>query len=340
MQVELASNLFASEVSQLKLLAVIAYGKVGRHVVLLAPEAEEEYKKWADRLNLDLKEEIQFVLEEGERIASMRSMRTIEVSTEEDVDKALLTLGYPYRVLLENGLNDGDFILAFSGTATRKALKTAKDKGWLLFETGGGVEGVEKHLLEIKKQKIARTRFFVLVDSDNKGEGQSDSVKRVLDLIQKLAAEDSQQPKSIGLVLKRRAIENYLPVEGFKNWLCKEMTSETVNKVKEDWENQTTSPNGSKKEKALLASFAMLNLKESIAKDIDLYYDFSLGRCGEKKRTCDWLWDRLSSIEQAALEGGFGKKEIREFYNACADSDSVITCPDTAIAKSSMSRDR
>lgn len=342
MQIEISSDLLESSESRLSLLGLLAHGLSGRHVVLVDPAEEgaaDAYNDWVSALaDRKLQEEIKQALDEGDRRASLGVRRRLKVSVtgsspSVSLDRALMLCGYPYRVLLENGRTDRDFLLAAAG-AHRNALADASKKGWLLFETAGGKEEVKKRLEELQTQTCARERFFCLVDSDAKDpEHTSDTSARVQEDINAIGTTIRVAPNKVGKILTRRASENYLDIHAFQSWLKTELASGVVNDIltvwrtanDEKWESLNDNVRGthSSRRRALIAALALGQLSENVWK----YFDFSLGRskADGSPRTADSVWFELSPLQQSALEHGIAKKFIREFYS----SDSAKTDPST-----------
>jgi|GEM_PF-2356057 len=330
MQIELSSDLLKSSESKLSLIGLLAHGFSGRHVVLVDPREEgasSAYEAWREELgDPKLKEEIKWVLDEGDRRASVGTRVRLKVSSVSNsassvlLEKALLLCSYPYRVLLENGVTDRDFLLVVAGPH-RDALNAASEKGWLLFETAGGIDGVKMRVEELGKQIGAGERFYCLVDSDAKDEKTSSEVALTIQTsINAIAKKIGVAPAKIGKVLERRSVENYVEIHALQSWLKKQMPLGMVKNVEEAWkrandvegepleDSQRGTPGS--KERALFAALAL----EDVSDRIWNFFDFSKGRGRPPRRTVDSVWSELSKLQQSALEDGFSKSLLRAFY--------------------------
>lgn len=343
MRVELSADLLASEHSRMAVLGILALGASGRHVVVADPSpasgAAERFEAWRQKLaDPHLQDEIELALAEGLQRATVGPRRsTVIVSATPALghyppDEALLLLGYPFRVLLENGRNDRDFLLAYASADTRVYLRDAEEQGWLLFETAGGITEIKARLEEIRKMSWARLRFFCLVDSDAKQPGipsaVAESVRTVLGEIAADIPLPADQVGKLGKVLERRAVENYLPLPTFKRYIFGRLKKGPANDVDNLW--QQAPPTGWQISEAQLgetgserrALFAALAL-EGASDEVLTYLDFCQGRGPDGSRTVDVVWNQLSQRQQQALLFGFTKSLLRGFFSDHVEHDPV-----------------
>ncbi|MCP3997239.1 MAG: hypothetical protein GY722_19600 [bacterium] len=131
---------------------------------------------------------------------------------------ARLFLGQPLRILMENIESDGlflDAILDVLGTDELRELRTCTPPA-LEYDSPGGSElpkRIEHYLDDPAWQGIPR-RLFVFTDSDRLTHGGDLAPDSVARQVTKLC-KDRDVPYR---VLRKRAIENYLPQEALEAW--------------------------------------------------------------------------------------------------------------------------
>lgn len=325
MRVEFATDLLErGAADRLLLLGILAFGANGRHRVLAADRPR--YDAWVECLgDPELRDEVRLVFDEGERLEALGARsQGLEVAVDSANSVSLVfaftLLGYPLRVLLENGRTDRDFLLAFADSATREKLEVAERNGWILFETGGGIGEVRKRLVEFAPSPWARDRVYCVVDSDARAPGAiSDGADKVISMLEDLASESALTVPEIGTVLSRRAVENYVDAQVLKRWLCTRLGQAAASKAIRRWERSRdagesevrgkTGPVGS----YLRALFAVLALEKAPPVVWD-HLDFSDGRGEKGNRTAASIWEQLSPLAQSVLERGFTKPLLREFF--------------------------
>ncbi len=330
MQIEISAGMLKSVESRLSLLTLIAYGQSGRHVVVVKDRCK--YNAWIAGLgDKDLQDEIHSTLDDGEASAALGAQRqTLNISpSSTPLDDALVILGYPLRILLENGRNDRDFLFAYADGATRTALVDAAKKGWLLFETAGGINETKRRLEEIKENGLwAQYRFYCLVDSDARDANTPSSVAvEVQKLLKAIAKQTNINVDKVGKVLDRRAVENYLYLPALKAWLRIKLKQGQFNSVESTWKkcNEKAPVPGLNKntniyKQALFAALALECMPTNLRAEFSKFFDFSSGRGStQAPRTADSLWTPLSDRKKSALQAGFGKNLLRKFFASQGD---------------------
>lgn len=134
------------------------------------------------------------------------------------LDEAIRYLDQPFKIVLENSLNDAYFLEALRRNFKNKSKKITrlKENGFLSYENAGGknnlknwVEAALRAFGSLPKSPERYLRLFVLVDSDRKFKGHSPSDLQAL--------EKYLKEKSIPHhILEKREMENYLPDETFE----------------------------------------------------------------------------------------------------------------------------
>lgn len=329
MLVELHPSLIAPSMPDLlDVLAICAHGATARHAIV--PLERERWKEWAQGLGVPhLADELKLVWDEGERLKiegiareQIRVMRHPNRSNEFTPFRALTLLGYPLRVLLENGRTDRDFLLAFANRSLRKELRKAAEQGWLIFESAGGIDEILPRLNEVKEHQVERYRIYCLSDSDARELGApSQKARRVQHAIRRLAKRAGLHEDRCGHVLRRRAAENYAPPEELVRRFVRKFEAAEAAEVIVAWnvaqkENRTTVSGGMGRggspRRQLLAALALKNAPiEAIA-----CLDFSKGRgsSADDPRTSESVWTQLGTLSSKVLEHGFGKNTIRSFF--------------------------
>ncbi|KQL33534.1 hypothetical protein AN960_20900 [Bacillus sp. FJAT-25509] len=128
-----------------------------------------------------------------------------------DVSKIDTYLGRLLYITVENTESDKRFIQAVYRALRGRELCTEREVQFL----HGGGDTIDKVVIE---NSLYPTRMICIVDSDRKHPNQtqeeSSKVKRLLSICEE---------KNLKLVvLEKREIENYIPVEALENWLSKE----------------------------------------------------------------------------------------------------------------------
>jgi len=328
MQVELSNDLFgAGGEARVLLLGVLAYGFSGRHRIVASER--EVFNEWISRLDdSELQEELRLVLDDGEARSALGSPNwTLSVKTSRSLEDAFVLLGYPFRVLLENGRNDRDFLLAYADSPTRRTLEEAESKGWLLFETSGGIGEVVNRLKELAATPWAVERFFCLVDSDSKEPNAgSEEAVTVRENFTRIAAGLGREPDDFGHILGRRAAENYVNLDALKRWLSARLGGKEFDSLSARWQKalDRKSPSVANTKdgpyaRALFATFALDGVSDVVWNCLD----FSKGEGEKGDRTSQAVWAVLEPLQRSVLRFGFTKKLLREFFKDQTGLDDV-----------------
>jgi hypothetical protein len=248
MRVILKMSVFTDEqVDQTDLHALFHLGYKKRHWIQTEPEWNPiepldttEMYEWLQRQDTDLRIAYESVLTSGlveqETTSASVGVFTVQVSNVStpiwdnktailSVSEAVKFLNRPLHLLLENYINDRNFLLAvFFAIATEEQKKRLEDclkKRWIEFENGCGLGGILKRVEEIldNKDDQAKHRTWVMFDSDAlrlwydklKLGGPSRQSKK----LKSLCSENSVYHHQ----LERRAIENYLPFKALHTWM-------------------------------------------------------------------------------------------------------------------------
>ncbi len=235
MRVILKAEVFTSRLMKhLDLTALIKFGVDERHLIQVEPPDADEVQNWLDKQSEDIREECQLAFDFGYRLDSDEygqfSPFTIQVGVDKarwnqkepllPLDIALKFLSQPFIIFVENRRNDSAFLRATATGWRKDELEKFLNQNWIKFEAGGGMGEVLKQVEEISEQPEKYLRHFVLFDSDAKKPKMIDkkSQKVVQGCSDKLICYHQ---------LRRREIENYLPLAALWNWTtvnCKKKT--------------------------------------------------------------------------------------------------------------------
>lgn len=222
------------------LLGILALGLIGRHRISLA-DFPAILDDWAPtQSSCRLRDEVVLAIELSEE-AETRGARALHTIIVDDIaapnwstipvlgpEHALMLLARPFRVLLENGRNDGNFLLAHCSDVERRALDDASRKGWLEWVDTSGITGFHGMLNDNDEDgervpESALIRIFALCDSDAQRPGHlSDQALVVQALIERHATKPFMQPARFGHVLSARAAENYADPDRVLDWARQE----------------------------------------------------------------------------------------------------------------------
>ncbi|MDI9882128.1 hypothetical protein [Flectobacillus longus] len=143
-----------------------------------------------------------------------------------NIEEAILFLNQPVSIILENNKNDSEFILAiikhFGNINNYNKAQEHIDNAWLQFENAGGCGNIPNFMegflnrFKALARKNSRNisdyfRGVIILDSDTDFPTQPSKHDTLLNKIQKLGIDIN----SIH-ILKKRAMENYLPIESFE----------------------------------------------------------------------------------------------------------------------------
>lgn len=231
MRVLLRPEVFTSAY-RLELHVLLWLGSTGRHRVVPEPLDAAQHVAWVEGLDEETRRLWNDMVRdslEREMFAPAHWEIAVTVATRPawalptplvPVGAAVDLLLMPYRIVLENNIHDRAFLLALCGRDEARALATAEERAWLVFEMGGGSTVVPR-IHEIRRSEALRRMVSALVDSDAMrprlpGERVEDVEG---DQARSVRAAAGDMLTGVHLhVLQRRAIENYLPFVALRRW--------------------------------------------------------------------------------------------------------------------------
>lgn len=246
---------------------------------------------------------------DGEQVVSPRVRAT----------DAVKILQAPLRLLVENGRNDGAFLLRMALGNDRARLDRALEMGWIIFENAGGLGEMKKVLAKIaildeKKPEtwIRWLRLWVMFDRDAH---QDDRTQPSIDSANLLASIDQLQQR-IGSSwlwpgmkrLERRAIENYLPKQGLNAYVDRPLRD----------------TNESRRRKDAYEAFFHQQMEDFAGPDrLRASYNMPKGfkrDAGNPPRPHDSIYQGLDQQRKEALHEGFGD-DVKKLW---ADEDPEL----------------
>lgn len=302
------------------LVELLNMGRHKRHRVLLGPPPHDNFDTWKATRPLAERELFDRILEEcldaeartpaqlGIRVVAHR---TDSATTEPTflLGEALTLLRTPFRLLLEDGVTDRAFILAAATEEDRAVLSRAERERWLVFEHGGGLTSIAR-LFDVATpgglgDGLARLRVFLVYDSDRLAPAKPS--KRSDDLASKCAACGLNGPRRHHQ-LRRRMIENYLPLEALQR--------------------REASTLGVRIRAAAVTAWQRLDAVQAHHYNMKTGFDGDINRLREEKHGCNLverngksfidLYGELQDDVLHALSGGFGK-DIADDFDTHAD---------------------
>jgi hypothetical protein len=223
MRVILAENLFESaNVSPLDLISLIQLGLEGRHYLQTDPPTSGTLTTWLANRDQTIRDECEFSLNSGFELDALSpSFREIRVENVRfpswgaacvvvPVNSALSFLRLPFKILVENQVRDANFLIAISTAEKKRKLLQFIENEWIEIEHGGGIESMRERILAISAQSSLKLRIWTFFDSDSlRPNVPSGPSKSLAD------ACNNHVPFHM---LKRRAIENYIPLPALDIW--------------------------------------------------------------------------------------------------------------------------
>jgi hypothetical protein len=227
------------QASVVDLLRLFATAVDGRHRVQPAGTPSNAWSTWLEALPADAQEAVKFAADwSTKENASRPSSITFDVAlrTQSAWSKDELTLGdavdlayRPHYLFLENAESDGCFLMAMLTVEERDWLENLREREWLVFYTAGGLLEIPKHVAWAKKARARLVRAAVLFDSDaveapaSTPESDANFMKRLHEnslAVLKTCREAQAGDDAIlaHYVLRRRAIENYIPMAALERW--------------------------------------------------------------------------------------------------------------------------
>jgi len=151
--------------------------------------------------------------------ATCRVTSNCEFENDVPIECCETCLLQPLLIVVEDGISDKAFLDCLVDAFGRLQLKELLRKQWMQVEHAGGITRIENHIRQLKSSAVQRDgadvavqlRVYVFVDNDKRY--PADDVQAVNDVAR--FCDESRIPIT---VLKKRAIENYLPPIVVEKW--------------------------------------------------------------------------------------------------------------------------
>jgi len=211
----------------LDLLELLGLGYRGWHEVQIDPPWDDQLSlavnRWLEKLSpREMREQAVLALEVGLEAATRgeRSEPVLRICGDSEscwdaqpprlhLGEALRILRRPLQVMVEDRVNDGDFLHAVTPQHWRGALRKAMDAGQIEIVHGGGLPGMKSQIMNSSPERCIR--LWALFDSDAEIPGEMSIPSQELSKL----CHDRQVTFHR---LQRRAAENYLPLEALAAW--------------------------------------------------------------------------------------------------------------------------
>jgi len=214
-----------------------------RHVLITIPayddaDPQSPLARWLAPMPPALKQGARNILQRGILADRMQPTGIAEIWVvapgAQDVDWGRARLGIkdaarvlrrPFKLLLENRRGDWAFLLRPASPTQRRDLEQARKNGWL--EVQGGGMGEMKRELEIlvtappddSAAWAAKMRLWVMFDRDAHPQDRAQPSQQSNEIRALCEDPAMSHPWSLGFhQLRRRAIENYLPIKVLRAW--------------------------------------------------------------------------------------------------------------------------
>lgn len=199
------------------------------------------------------------------------------------IQDALDLVGRPYRILVENGFSDRSFLLSLCARRDREWLEQRISAEWVEIEHCGGKDHLRKLVPEIKQEPSRHLRVSAIFDGDALRPGRPGN--------QRLS--NTCYPEIHHHMLRRRAIENYLPRRSLERW--------------------ASLSDGRQEERRRRKVRALF---EGMGHDQRAHYNVKAGFAGDARRhdRAPDLYQDISAETRQALEDGFGE-DIAALYD-------------------------
>jgi hypothetical protein len=303
LRVVLETNVL-SKASYSELGTVFYHGITRQHRILVEDQNSAGFVDWQSSLPQDPHRDWLWALRDGRRLDGQDpghyEIRVAHIEASEwsfpvprlTVADAIQLLKAPFRILLEDDQTDRAFLLSMAEPEQRRYLEELEGKDYLRFEHGGGLGKMKATVQRDRKKRTAYFgRMWVLFDSDGlRPDLRSDDAKRLEKSCGRLISHH---------MLKRRSIENYLPLTSLKSWIDRIPPRERGGRP------------------------AKHNALREMSKEQRYHFNMKNGFSGDKKRddarTVGNLYEGLPENVRRDLKEGFGGKVAHLFQSQVSE---------------------
>ncbi|NOU34992.1 MAG: hypothetical protein HOO96_44440 [Polyangiaceae bacterium] len=215
MRVDLDASVFQNEPEWC--VPLLWFGFVERHRVLVPSASHSAFRLWRQ----DLAPNLHAAITQAEQwsitaeASSPSKLHVIvaspPVGEQMATTRAWQVLQRPYRLLLEDGVNDRAFLLRMCGVHERAYLRRRFREEWLEADHGGGISSMPRRIGDLA-ERGEPLQVSCLFDSDAP---EPASPSHQANLLREVCVNSRIHHHQ----LARRAIENYLPRSAFERWI-------------------------------------------------------------------------------------------------------------------------
>lgn len=312
MKVQVEDSLFAEAFQRQSpnLISSLFHACVQRgHVVALERDGEP-YRRWLQSQSRLQQEEAELLLDRSCELEARLAIDCVIIASVAASDWSctpprvgpedlLEVVSRPLSVLVENSRNDGAFLRCMGFGIDRRNLKAAFEQGLLTFDLGGGSEAIK--VLEARLPRQLLRSWFVFDSDALVPEVPSCEAKRKRERCENLGLERRHH------MLKRRAIENYLPAEALRH--------------------QWPHAGNTKHEQA--QAFGRMSPQQRAHFNLAKGFQGDRSRLGPggsdavQKSKVDTLYAGVAPNDVASLEQGFGKQPLSELFEPARLPDEL-----------------
>jgi len=305
MRVVIDAELFKTPPPLVALSALANHGLTERHRILISDDNSLAFLKWRDQLSDSFRSEWDLVIDVSllieAREPATRELWVVPGASDWLADPLRLSLAdannylsKPAKVVVENAINDRNFVLCGCTPEQLRAVLSYERDGSVVFQHAGGITSMYQSLAIAAASNTAEDRLqFAIFDSDALAPGmpsnQSEQVRRLC------AAKRISHHQ-----LKRRAIENYIPPDKLRGWVY-------------------SRPASRKQRMPVFISYCRLGEAQRS------HYNMKNGFAGDQQRAhlAGTLFANVSQADIAVLQAGFGGA-IAELFDPTSISEAEL----------------
>jgi hypothetical protein len=295
--------------TNVELFQLVAAALAGRHRIEVHEDAEEAHAYWLSALDKVTREEADMARKWSD-VENAIQPSGVSLYVEERRDSAWSTwtlsvpdaaelAGKPFRVVLENGTSDAAFLLAMMFAEEQRWFRDRIEKEWILLEHAGGIGDLKKRVDWAAEHPSRAIRAAAMFDGDAverpATEPEVSSAFRARFYRASVEALDACERAQAGDIeafphhmLRRRAIENYLPIGALHRWAEAAAGAER------------------RRRRRLVKALSRESFRP--------FFNMKKGHQGDRGRQPPPSW--LPSEQGTPLEGGFGRDISRRFADA------------------------
>lgn len=303
MRVLLSPSLFP-DARRSSLGVLCEHGLELRHRLQVTDSDHPDFQNWLNSVDEMTRFEWQEALDYGDRDNGLEpssvEIKIVGGSTSDwappcpelSMEDGLALLDEKFKIVLEGDAEDRKFLECMSTPEQYTMLRDFETKRRCLeFVLGGGIDSMIKRAQGDARMPGAPFRRWYLFDSDGLRPGEaSDKSDKLYQ-----SCKDANLPCHR---LKRRMIENYIPLNSFRTWVYQ------------------LPPRKQKERKRLFEAFKNLGNFKNTSISRRFHFNIKTGfKKGRDASALDEIFGDLTEVEKAALHNGFGEK-IAELFQS------------------------